>query len=440
MNFLGVSLQQKNLSVVDLFAGCGGFGLGLELAGFTPIFVNELNSDARGTYIANRKSRHEHFARELDESNWLNKFSTSDARKMVEEVGYLDRLQDIFKSEFGILHGEIDLVVGGPPCQGFSGIGHRRSYAVDKKSLPSNHLYKDMARIISHLRPRAFVFENVRGLLTGRWTEDGSRGEIWRDIKNAFADIGEYVLAAELVYAKNYGVAQNRPRIILVGIRHDVIGRAATTKAEIEHIDGTGIYSGFLPKGSSKKAPNVADVLGDLVDPRYENGGKTPYYPSEAMCETQRWFRTSPDGLYVAGKGDSVTEHDYSKHHPAIIKKFMSMIQGDEFETTKKFAQRVLPREWGPAGPSITATSLPDDYVHFAQPRTLTVREWARLQGFPDWYDFKGKRTTGGLRRAGNPIEGIHFRELPKYTQIGNAVPVPMARAIGEHLARILRK
>ncbi|QNP47047.1 DNA cytosine methyltransferase [Sphingomonas sediminicola] len=86
----------------------------------------------------------------------------------------------------------------------------------------------------------------------------------------------------------------------------------------------------------------------------------------------------------------------------------------------------------------MTATSLPDDYVHYAQPRSLTVREWARLQTFPDWYRFEGKRTTGGLRRAGNPREGNFDREVPKYTQIGNAVPVRLAERVGEHFRRIL--
>ena len=107
---------------------------------------------------------------------------------------------------------------------------------------------------------------------------------------------------------------------------------------------------------------------------------------------------------------------------------------------TKKFAQRVLPAKWDEKGPSITATSLPDDYVHFSQPRTLTVREWARLQGFPDYYRFAGSRTTGGIRRAGNPREGNFARELPKYTQIGNAVPVFLAKAVGEHFAKIINK
>jgi DNA (cytosine-5)-methyltransferase 1 len=81
---------------------------------------------------------------------------------------------------------------------------------------------------------------------------------------------------------------------------------------------------------------------------------------------------------------------------------------------------------------------MPDDYVHYSQPRILTVREWARLQLFPDWYRFTGKRTTGGLRRAGNPREGIFDREVPKYTQIGNAVPVELAERVGLHLKQVL--
>lgn len=431
-------MQHNKFSVVDLFAGCGGFGLGLEQAGFDTIFVNELNDDARATYISNRKGHR--FARGMNESTWLNEFSSSDARKMVKG-DYLKKLQDRFLSVYGIKHGEIDLVVGGPPCQGFSGIGHRRSYAVDKEALPSNHLFKDMATIVGRLRPRAFVFENVRGLLTGRWTRDGEKGEIWRDVKRSFIDIGEYVLAAELVYAKNYGVAQNRPRVILVGIRSDVIGESATKLTEIDAIDETATKRGFLPEKRTGSAPHLCHLIGDLVDPEYKNGlAATAAYPSKPENDTQRAFRTLPDGS-VIGKGEKLKEHEYSKHRPEVVEKFQAMLIGAEYKVTKKFAQRVLPSFWDPAkGPMITATSLPDDYVHYCQPRTLTVREWARLQGFPDWYEFKGKRTTGGVRRAGNPIEGIHFRELPKYTQIGNAVPVPLARAIGENLKGILQK
>ena len=105
---------------------------------------------------------------------------------------------------------------------------------------------------------------------------------------------------------------------------------------------------------------------------------------------------------------------------------------------TKKFSQRLIPKRWDESGPNITATSLPDDYVHYAQPRILTVREWARLQMFPDWYKFAGKRTTGGIRRAGNPRQNIFDREVPKYTQIGNAVPPKLAYEIGKFFKNLI--
>jgi len=424
-------LDEKSLKIIDLFAGCGGLSLGLEQAGFEPVFVNELNDDARATYIRNRVDRHE----------WLAEagFHASDVKGMVLEARYLNALEKRLNDTFGIEHGELDLLVGGPPCQGFSGIGHRRSYSVDKEQLPSNHLYQDMAAIIHRLRPRAFLFENVRGLLNARWTSDGSKGEIWRDVFDTYRAIPGYSIAAQLVFAKDYGVPQNRPRVLLVGVRNDV---KADLQREGKSDDAIG--RGYLPKPNPGQAPDLIDLLGDLVDPDYANGGATLSYPHGARTAIQKFLRTPADsGAYLKKRG-SVTEHEYSKHNPTVVAKFKAMQKNggmvpEQFKT-KKFAQRLLPARWGDAGPTITATSLADDYVHFAQPRTLTVREWARLQMFPDWYEFSGKRTTGGIRRAGNPREGIFDREVPKYTQIGNAVPVGLARAVGEHLAAILRR
>ena len=103
---------------------------------------------------------------------------------------------------------------------------------------------------------------------------------------------------------------------------------------------------------------------------------------------------------------------------------------------TKKFNQKPLPARW-PEKPSMTVTSLPDDYVHYSKPRTFSVREWARLQTFPDKHIFCGKRTTGGSRRAGSPDNWD--REVPKYTQIGNAVPPLLGKAIGEKIRFILQ-
>lgn len=416
----------KQYSFVDLFAGCGGLSLGLELAGFHPVFVNELNSNALGSYLLNRETNHPN----LLEAN----FNCQDVKHLINDDRIKKLKIDLKKSyNIDVNKGELGLVVGGPPCQGFSGIGHRRSYSVEKEQLPSNHLFQDMAWIVNELRPKIFLFENVKGLLTAKWNSNGVKGEIWEDVKQTFSGISGYKINFSLIHAKSYGVSQNRPRVLLVGVRDDV-DISAWQNAN------SGIANGYLP-APKNNAPDLVDLLGDLVDPAFNNGGSTTNYPSSILNETQRWFRTRLDGS-VAMKGDIVHEHEYSKHSDKVRAKFIAMIKNEgeipeEFKT-KKFAQKLLPKRWGKTGPSITATSMPDDYVHFMQPRILTVREWARLQSFPDWYQFTGSRTTGGIRRAGNPREGNFDRELPKYTQIGNAVPVMLAEAVGQHFKKIL--
>jgi DNA (cytosine-5)-methyltransferase 1 len=401
---------------IDLFAGCGGLSLGLEQAGFTPLFVNELNHDAMETYLINRRA----------EYPWLEENREYDIKKLVATKGRLDDLKQQLKEQFGV--DDIDLVVGGPPCQGYSGIGHRRSYSVDKEQLPSNTLYEDMVRVVYKMRPKIFLFENVRGLLSARWTKQGEKGEIWRDVKGTFEDaLPDYHIRAELVYAKDYGVPQNRPRILMVGVRKDL---------GIEPSEGL-VADGYLPEPMGGY-PDIRTLLGDLIEEPYPPGGETGEYKRPAEKGTiQEYFRYDPETRETKDIGATLTEQEYSNHRDHIVKKFRHMIKfkGEipEEMQTKKFAQRWLPPTWGDNGPTITATSLPDDYVHYCQPRCLTVREWARLQMFPDYYQFWGKRTTGGLRRAGNPQEGLHDREVPKYTQIGNAVPVKLAFEVGRH-------
>ena len=426
--------KKHGLHFVDLFAGCGGLSLGLENAGFQPVYVNELNHDAMSTYLENRKST-EHGAHLLEPGF----FSHDIKSELVLKRGAVTALSKRIATTFGIdpRAGELDLVVGGPPCQGFSGIGHRRSYSIDKEQLPSNHLYEDMLYVVGRLRPRMFLFENVKGLLSARWTPGGEKGEIWRDIHAEFQEqLKDYQVEWSLVHAKEYGVPQNRPRVLMVGIRRDMVRDAK--------LDPEARAGGLLPAPTGAP-PNLVEVLGDLVDPAYRPGMTcTEEYPLEAKKgSVQEYYRRDPETRQVRRKGAPVSDHEYSHHAPRIVEKFQHMIEHDgeipEHLQTKKFAQRVLPKKWGKEGPTITATSLPDDYVHYEQPRSLTVREWARLQMFPDWYEFKGKRTTGGIRRAGNPREGIFERELPKYTQIGNAVPVKLAYELGLHFAKLLQ-
>ncbi|EAW41501.1 putative cytosine-specific methyltransferase [marine gamma proteobacterium HTCC2080] len=447
-SILSAFMKNTPLTMIDLFAGCGGLSLGMEQAGFTPIFVNELNDDARASYLLNRD-----FDLKGKPFNQCHELHSADIYELTQS-----RLKQLKKHllDLGLItdhdsHTSLDLICGGPPCQGYSGIGHRRSYAVEKKDVPSNQLYEKMAEIIEFFRPKIFLFENVKGLLSSKWTDEGAKGEIWQDVWNRFNAIEGYTIHWQLVSAKDYGVPQNRPRVLLVGIRNDAMMsdlEKLQPIVEAQAYDiGAAVKWGFLPE-PTKDYPDPKILLGDLVDDpvkdillsgKYPNDFSTKRYPKSASHKLQKQLRTRPGSKSAERKGNEVTEHEYSKHKPSVVKKFAAMIENDgvipdEFKT-KKFAQRLLKPEWPPEGPNITATSLPDDYVHFSQPRTLSVREWARLQMFPDWYRFAGKRTTGGTRRAGNPLEGNFDREVPKYTQIGNAVPVKLALEIGRHFA-----
>ena len=404
-------MKEHSLTCIDLFAGCGGLGLGLQLSGFTPLLFSELNETAAKTYLANHPS-----------VPW-----ESDIYQLTDEK------LDAYMSGWSR---QVDLICGGPPCQGFSSIGHRRSFSVTKEEMPGNHLYLEMGRVISKVRPKAFLFENVRGLLSGKWGPEGEQGEIFRDVRRYFDSIPGYVVRWELVHAKRYGVPQNRPRLLMVGMQEGL----TSVRGPVPDLP-TAIIDGFLPAPDGLLPPNPEEALSDLVDEPMILSRPTTAYPSPPANDFQTRMRTRPDGT-VAGVGEQVTEQEYSAHAQRIVDKYDHMLKNageiPEHARTKKFFEKVLPARWGPNGPNITVACSTNDLIHFCQPRNLTVREYARLQTFPDWYAFVGPRTTGGRRRAGDPSKGIWTRDVPKYTQIGNAVPVELARRMGVHLAKLL--
>lgn len=402
---------------VDLFAGCGGLSLGLRNAGFETLLFSEINASAAET------------------------FETNLGGSGVRRIGDVDLLTDdllhALKREWRRQGKEVDLITGGPPCQGYSGIGHRRTHSVEREEIPSNQLFLRMIEVIEAVEPKLFLFENVRGLLSGRWRADGKKGEIWHDVRSHFRALKDYDIGWKLVHSKDFGVPQNRPRILLVGAHRDLGLSLDDDRAS----DPTDNSRGLIPDGVVQ-APDLQDVLGDLVDPAYLGKDATTKYLHAARSRFQLAVRVDRHGRKLH-KGARLTEQEYSRHSDRIRRKFAHMLRTGEIPPkmiTRKFAQRVLPKRWGASGPTITATSLPDDFVHYSQPRILTVREWARLQMFPDWFEFRGPRTTGGRRRAGSPSDGVWDREVPKYTQIGNAVPVGLAQAVGAHLKALLGK
>jgi len=434
--------NNNNTFMMDLFAGCGGLSTGFEYAGFKPVLTCELNDDARSSYLVNRFNNVGNVKFSDATNLHFKDIHEIKGKKIDEIIQYLNQNEpsiNLKKSK----NSNLAVIAGGPPCQGYSRIGHRRSYNVDKNSLPSNKLYIKMAETIETFRPKVFIFENVAGILSGKWNPEGNKGEIWNDVKRRFRSISDYTVRWSLLKSKDYEVPQNRPRVIMVGVRNDILTRSSLNP---ENDLEDAVKCNFLPSPSKNPPPHLDDLLSDLIDhsihpilmnQNYPRRFETTEYQHPPLNMIQQYLRTNLNGKQLQ-KGSTLEEQEYSKHRPSIIQKFNQMILNGGIiphqHKTKKFAQRLLPQFWSNLGPSITATSLPDDYVHFAQPRILTVREWARLQMFPDWYTFMGKRTTGGLRRAGNPQIGDFDREVPKYTQIGNAVPVKLAELIGNHL------
>ena len=413
---------------IDLFAGCGGLSRGLEWAGFECIAFNEINKDASDT-----------FAKNFPEAIRLQ----GDIKVALTDEVISEILNPIISDKGGL-----DLLCGGPPCQGYSGIGHRRTHKLDKKDIPTNHLFHEMIRAIGNLQPNVFLFENVEGILSGKWTPKGKKGEIFRDVWEAFSSIDGYVAQPTLLHAYGFGVPQNRPRVMIMGIKEEYTkGLIPTTfdpkNTSMSYASQLRNNGGFFPCWDEENitAPDLIDVISDLD---FEGWSKEkPRYKKKAMTEFQQFLR---EGVQRDEKGREIlTDHDFSNHKPHVIERFQYMLDNNITKKsdlplhmqTKKFNQKPLPARWGKK-PTMTVTSLPDDYVHYKRPRTFSVREWARLQTFPDKHIFCGKRTTGGDRRAGNPGEGIWDREVPKYTQIGNAVPPLLGKAVGDRIRQIL--
>ena len=183
-------------TLIDLFAGCGGLSLGFEYAGFTPVFVNEIDTDAMKTYLTNRQ--HNLGGERFSDNEALHSYDVHDMRgnrlkALLSDLNDIPELDFVAPNQSRVSAGggsTLDVVVGGPPCQGYSGIGIRRSYSVDRTKVPSNYLFQRMALILRRLRPRIFLFENVRGVLNAKWMEGGL--SIWDEIVHSFRSVPGY--------------------------------------------------------------------------------------------------------------------------------------------------------------------------------------------------------------------------------------------------------
>ena len=316
------------------------------------------------------------------------------------------------------LRGTVDLVVGGPPCQGFSMAGKRDHQDVRNTMV---HYY---LKVIEMVRPRFLVLENVHGF-TLEFKEDKQKIPYSKIVIERLRQLNYYVNTAE-IKMDEYGVPQKRVRFILVGSLQDNV------KDFFDRLKNNR-DSFFKSKGISDLV-SVKDAIGDLNKSFgcHRCPDCKPYFESgkygDISSSYQRLMRKDATGGYP----DS---HRYANHTPQIVEMqqfIIDNINAGTRITPKSNLVKELHRRGttllDPNGQSPTITSHPDDLIHYCEPRILTVREMARLQSFPDWYEFKGKYTTGGkLRKI----------DVPRYTQVGNAVPPLFAEQLGKTIIEV---
>jgi len=427
----GNAMNDLHSTFIDLFSGCGGLSLGLMNAGWRGIFAIEQSPDAFKTLMHNLIEEREHNAGKphFDWPGWIQKGPhevaefVSTQRRRLEEI-----------------RGEVQLVAGGPPCQGFSFAGRRTGKD------PRNELFKHHLEVVDIVQPELVLMENVQGIDTAF----GAGKEPWRKqrgrprksyasrIRETLEDHG-YEVQQQVIKAVDFGVPQFRPRYFTLGIRKDLL--FGIDDPDLQAVLAK-MRNGFLKhRGLPVCRPvTVADAISDLTT----EGKKFVECADE---ESPQGFREivyqGPETRYqelmhMGMNGQAPNSLRLVNHRPETIQRFQDIlctcrkgVQLSEKDRVRLGIRKTAIAPLAPDQPSHTLTTLPDDLLHYAEPRIHTVREHARLQSFPDWFEFRSKYTTGGDRRA---------KECPRYTQVGNAVPPLLAEAIGEALLQILRE
>lgn len=384
--------MEKKLTAIDLFSGAGGLSYGFEMAGFDIKLAVEKDTWAVETYATNHVNKN-----------------------IVEADIY-----SLDNHYFADYSGKIDVIMGGPPCQGFSIAASNRRKADDSR----NELYREFLRIVEIVRPKIVLIENVKEIM-GYKLPDGTK--IVDDIKSFLVNCG-YVYDYGVLNCRHYGIPQDRRRFFCLAVRQDVL----LEEFQLENL----MQKYTCPELTFIEATSDLPV----VRPHQYPEGAVQAYTMDAQNEFQRAMR---------GNCTMIHNHIPMQHTEKTVQKFIFLqsengqqlpdelkprVRGDvETVSNASYSQNHRIIDEKKVSPTITA-SFYSSFIHPTQPRNITVREAARIQTFPDSFVFMGKKTT--LSKKLLAKKGI-FDELhlDQFNQVGNAVPPLMA----EHLAEICR-
>lgn len=388
-----ISRSRVGLTAIDLFSGAGGLSLGLEAAGYDVLLANDIDHASGLTYKQN-------FPKHI--------FMEEDLRKL--------QAADVLR-QAGLVRGELDLLAGGPPCQGFSIIGSR--LVMD----PRNDLFREFLRFGDEFRPRAMVMENVPGMATL------AGGRILRHVVDGFNEIGYQVGFAELLAAQ-YGVPQMRWRMVFVAFRRDLgippnMGFPKPTHGR----RGIGelVPNCTISQEDTEGFVCTRDAIGDL--PAIMAGEEGREYGGQPISQFQRAMRK--------GAGRELFNHYAPKLSVQTLARISALRAGQDWRDLpfdllpegmkrakrKDHTRRYSRMTWeGVPRSIITRFRDPKsgEYTHPEQHRTISIREAARIQSFPDRFAFEGSYSE-------------------QYDQVGNAVPPMFAEVIGREVAACLQ-
>jgi len=383
-------------TVLDTFAGAGGFSLGFHLAGFKVIGAIESDKWATQTFASNHPE-------------------ATTIHRCIQEVPN-DELRTLFSAH------KPDVIVGGPPCQGFS-IANRNGG--DPKD-PRNSLFREFLRVGQVLEPEFMVMENVPNLAAARTSSGESVLEL---IKRSLEELGYHAYSAVL-HATSFGIPQIRQRLFVIGSKKPLLQPFPAPTHTLDEAAQPSLFGDTLPK-----CPNLWDAISDLPDLKAGEGAEDQGYTSEPLNPYQRELRQGSFRLY---------NHKAMCHTKRMVERFESMQCG---ESVNDVAEHLKPRRRNSTEiayrsydqnnrrmhadrPCHTVpASFYANFVHPFQHRNFTAREGARIQSFPDWYRFLGKPTVVSHKLLARE-QRDEERHLCQYNQIGNAVPPFLARAV----------